>query len=105
MAVLPCIFVSHGAPTLLLDKGSTQDFLAGLGAMLPPPRAIVCISAHWETTSPRVTGAARPATIHDFYGFPEALYRMHYPAPGDPALATRIAKLLQEAGFAVDGCR
>ncbi|GMQ90073.1 MAG: class III extradiol ring-cleavage dioxygenase [Gammaproteobacteria bacterium] len=102
MSVLPGIFVSHGAPTLLLEKGPTQDFLAGLGAMLPPPRAIVCISAHWETTNPRVTGAARPDTIHDFYGFPDALYRMRYPAPGDPALAARIAKLLQEAGFEVD---
>ncbi|MEE8217058.1 MAG: dioxygenase, partial [Acidiferrobacterales bacterium] len=64
MDVLPGIFVSHGAPTLLLDKGPTPEFLAGLGPMLPPPRAIVCISAHWETTSPRVTGATRPATIH-----------------------------------------
>ena len=101
MDVLPGIFVSHGAPTLLLDKGPTPDFLAGLGPMLPPPRAIVCISAHWETTSPRVTGATRLATIHDFYGFPEALYRMHYPAPGDPALAEKIATLLREAEFTV----
>lgn len=98
----PVIFVSHGAPTLALEPGPTRGFLAELGAGLPRPRAILAVSAHWETAAPAVSTAARPETIHDFYGFPRALYEMRYPAPGAPELAQRVRELLGGAGISID---
>ncbi len=99
---IPALFVSHGAPTLVSDGVPARDFLAGLAAELPGPRAIVCVSAHWTTRRAAVSSTASPATIHDFYGFPEPLYELSYPAPGAPELAGRIAKLLGEAGIECD---
>lgn len=96
---LPSLFVSHGSPMLALSKTPARDFLAGLGAALPRPRAILVISAHWETRAPTLNAVARNATIHDFHGFPKPLYELHYPAPGDPALAQMIAGRLDDAGF------
>lgn len=96
---LPVVFVSHGSPMLVFEEIPARDFMAGLGRALPRPDAILCVSAHWESETPLVSGARRPETIHDFYGFPEALYRLRYPAPGAPALAARVRDLLQAAGF------
>ncbi len=96
----PVLFVSHGAPTLALEPGTTRGFLAELGRGLERPRAILVVSAHWETAAPAVSTAPQPETIHDFYGFPEELYRMQYPAPGAPDLAARAVQLLAEAGLA-----
>ena len=98
-AKMPTLFVSHGAPTLVTDPVPTRDFLLALGSELPRPRAIVCVSAHWDTPSPRVTGGAAPHTMYDFYGFPDALYEMTYPAPGAPELAAKAAQLLESAGL------
>lgn len=97
--IQPSLFVSHGSPMLALNKTPARDFLAGLAATLPRPRAILVISAHWETDTPMVNAVARNDTIHDFFGFPKALFDLSYPAPGDPALAERIAALLDDAGF------
>ncbi len=97
---LPAIFVSHGAPTLVFEDIPARHFMAGLAASLPRPEAILCISAHWETKRPAVSGAERPETVHDFYGFPDALYRLHYAAPGSPDLARRAAKLVK--GMEID---
>ncbi len=97
--MLPSLFVSHGAPTLALDPVPCHAFLRGLGADLGTPEAVLCVSAHWETAQPRVGAAPEPETIHDFHGFPEALYRLRYPAPGAPGLARRVAALLTGAGF------
>lgn len=99
MADLPSIFISHGAPDLLLHDLPASRFLRGLGARLPRPRAIVVASAHWTTAEPAVEGSAAPGTIHDFSGFAAELYACRYPAPGDPALAAGIAAALTRAGI------
>jgi len=95
----PPLFVSHGPPTLIDEAVACRDFLATLGRAIGTPRAILCVSAHWETDAPRLGAAARPETIHDFFGFPDALYRLRYAAPGSPDLARRAAELLGAAGF------
>ena len=89
----PLLFVSHGAPTEALDTDS--EYAAALRGFVDAarPRAIVVVSAHWQTRGPavRATGAARPGLIYDFGGFPPEMYRLTYPAPGDPALARELA--------------
>ena len=100
MSPLPTVFVSHGPPTLTLERHPVVDFLRGAAAGWAQPKAILCVSAHWETEAPAVSSAPAPATVHDFYGFPEPLYRLRYPAPGAPDLAARIAQLLGTGGFA-----
>lgn len=97
--MLPTIFVSHGAPTLALQDVPARRFLEQLGATLPRPRAIVAVTAHWETASACVGAAFHPATVHDFGRFDDRLFDISYPAPGDPALAGRVAGLLREAGL------
>ena len=99
---LPSLFVSHGAPLLAVAPGRAGNCLAALGAQLPRPAAIVVVSAHWETRRPAVTAVAQPVTIHDFHGFPAALYELRYPAPGAPGLAARVAQALETAGLETD---
>jgi len=94
----PALFVSHGAPTVLIADCPARDFFRQLGREIGRPEAIVSISAHWCTTEPRVSGNPRPDTIHDFGGFPAELYELAYPAPGDPKLAGRISALLHDQG-------
>ncbi len=96
----PVAFVSHGAPSLALDAGDpTYAFLTGFGRALGKPRAVLCISAHWDTMQPALTAVDAPATIHDFFGFPEPLYALRYPAPGAPWLALRARELLAAIGL------
>ena len=102
MSALPTIFLSHGSPMLALQDTPARRFLQGLGKSLARPQAIVVVSAHWETRgAPAVSLASHPKTIHDFGGFPRALFEMRYPAPGAPAAAERAAALLAGAGFDV----
>jgi 4,5-DOPA dioxygenase extradiol len=102
MAPSPALFVSHGSPMLALQDSPARRFLEGLGASLPRPKAILAVSAHWETAGgPAVSLAAQPETIHDFGGFPRALFEMRYPAPGAPDVAERAAALLEAASIPV----
>ncbi len=106
--MLPALFLSHGSPMTALTDSPARDFLLGLGATLPEtPSAILVISAHWETDRPALNAVVRNETIYDFYGFPEALSRLRYEAPGAPALAGEIAGALRAAGFdaAIDNAR
>jgi 4,5-DOPA dioxygenase extradiol len=97
--MFPALFVSHGAPTFPLSDAPARFFLEGLGQQLPEqPRAILVVSAHWETSVPSVTTSPINATIHDFHGFPAELYEIQYPAPGAAWLAERVADLLEGAG-------
>ncbi|MDA1090196.1 MAG: class III extradiol ring-cleavage dioxygenase [Proteobacteria bacterium] len=95
----PSVFVSHGAPTIVLEDSPALTFWRNLGKQLGRPRSVLCISAHWGTDAPMVSAAADPETIHDFYGFPEALYQLSYPAPGAPDLARHAAELLSNANL------
>lgn len=105
--MLPSVFVSHGSPMHALQPGAAGDAWKALAQRLPRPRAILISSAHWETNLPMLTGSEKPETIHDFYNFPEPLYRLRYPSPGAPEIAQRAQQLLKDAGFTagIDGCR
>jgi 4,5-DOPA dioxygenase extradiol len=107
MTRLPTLFLSHGSPMHAIEPGAAGAAWASLGKTLPRPRAVLMASAHWETSLAMVTGNPRPATIHDFGGFPSELYKLAYPAPGAPEIATRAVALLKAAGITagVDGCR
>jgi 4,5-DOPA dioxygenase extradiol len=98
----PVLFVGHGSPmNAIADNEWSRGFRA-LGSLLPGLRAILAISAHWYVPGTRLTDDANPRTIHDFWGFPQALYEIRYPAPGDPGLAERVAGLLAAAHAATD---
>ena len=107
MKALPSVFLSHCSPMHALQPGAAGEASKALGQRLPRPRAIVIASAHWETNLPMLTGSEKPETIHDFYNFPEPLYRLRYPVPGAPDVAQRAQALLKDAGFTagIDGCR
>jgi aromatic ring-opening dioxygenase catalytic subunit (LigB family) len=105
---LPTYFVSHGGGPWPWLEGDVRraygqleaSLQAMLGAVGPLPRAILMVTGHWETAEFAVSSGAAPGMIYDYGGFPEHTYHIRYPAPGDPALATRVAELLQGAGIA-----
>lgn len=96
---LPSLFVSHGSPMLAVEPGRTGPLLSQIGQHLPRPKAIVVVSPHWSTQTPRVGNLLKQKVIHDFGGFPSQLYALDYPAVGAPDLAERIVALLQDAGL------
>ncbi|HEY4039370.1 MAG TPA: class III extradiol ring-cleavage dioxygenase [Burkholderiaceae bacterium] len=104
---LPTLFVSHGSPMCALRTNPFAERWAALARELPRPHAILVASAHWETELPMVATAERPPTLHDFGGFPPALERIRYPAPGAPEMARTALSLLAAAGLpaSANGCR
>lgn len=104
---MPVLFVSHGSPMTAVEPGAAGATWSEVAHTLPRPRAILVASAHWETELPMLTGSPKPETIHDFGGFPQALYAIRYAAPGAPEVAAEAAELLKRAGITagVDGFR
>jgi 4,5-DOPA dioxygenase extradiol len=92
---MPVLFIGHGSPMNIVLKNGYTQCLTDLGKTMPTPRAILVISAHWLTDGTFVTCAPKPKTIYDFYGFPDELYRLTYPAPGSPADAQLITTLVK----------
>ena len=99
---MPAIFFGHGSPMNALEENRYTDVWRRLGSSVPRPRAILAISAHWTTRGTAITAMGAPKTIHDFGGFPQALFDMRYPAPGDPALAAAIAEKLKPLDVRLD---
>lgn len=101
---MPVLFLGHGSPMIALEENQFVKGFRDIVKNIPTPKAIVCISAHWETKGTFVTAMTTPSTIHDFGGFPQALHDVQYPAPGDPKLAHDIKNLIKstEIGLTLD---
>ncbi len=99
---MPVVFVSHGAPDALLKAADAVACWREIGEKLPRPAAVLVVSAHWQARSPTLSLSGAPETIHDFSGFPPALHRMQYPAPGAPALAEQAAAMIAAAGMTAE---
>jgi len=101
-APLPAVFFGHGSPMNALQRNRYTSAWEQFGLSTPRPRRILCISAHWYTRGTAVTAMPCPKTIHDFGGFPQALFDVQYSAPGDPLLASRVSNLLAETRVSAD---
>jgi 4,5-DOPA dioxygenase extradiol len=100
--VMPAVFIGHGSPMNALEPNRYTEAWKAFGASIPRPRAILAVSAHWFINATAVTAQAQPPTIHDFYGFPEELFAVEYPAPGDPAFAQEVADLVAPTWVGLD---
>jgi len=99
---MPVLFVGHGSPMNAIESNEFSRGWAEMGKQLPKPRAIICISAHWETRGTFVTAMDHPKTIHDFGGFPQKLFDVQYPAPGSPEIATQTKATISGALVGLD---
>ena len=99
---MPAIFFGHGNPMNALQRNDWTAAWATIGETIPRPRAVLCVSAHWYLPATLVTAMTAPRTIHDFGGFPQELYRVQYPARGDPELALRVQELLAPVSVGLD---
>lgn len=99
---MPVLFLGHGSPMIAIEENQFVTGFRDIVQKIPTPKAILCISAHWETRGTFVTAMSTPPTIHDFGGFPQALFNVQYPAPGNPELAQEIKNLVQSAEVGLD---
>jgi 4,5-DOPA dioxygenase extradiol len=102
MAQAPVFFISHGAPTFALEAGKLGARLTALGKELSGVKAVLVVSPHWQTDGVKIMANMSPKTLHDFGGFPRALYDLQYPAPGHLQFAVEASQLLVDAGFRVN---
>jgi 4,5-DOPA dioxygenase extradiol len=101
-ATMLALFIGHGNPMNAIEDTEFSRAWAEVALSLPKPKALLCVSAHWETAGTRVTAMEQPKTIHDFYGFPPALFEKRYPAPGSPDLARMVQGLVRTAAIELD---
>jgi 4,5-DOPA dioxygenase extradiol len=99
---MPVLFVGHGSPMNAIEENEFVQGWRNLGKNLPRPKAILVVSAHWETKGTYVTAVPKPQTIHDFGGFPKALYEVQYPAPGSPELAHETKRIITKTTVGLD---
>jgi 4,5-DOPA dioxygenase extradiol len=99
---MPVLFVGHGSPMNAIEENEFVEGWRNIGKTIPRPKAILCVSAHWETKGTFVTAVPRPQTIHDFGGFPKALYDVQYPAPGSPELARETKRTITKTVVGLD---
>ncbi|MGD0340489.1 MAG: 4,5-DOPA dioxygenase extradiol [Bacteroidales bacterium] len=99
---MPVLFVGHGSPMNAIEDNEFVDGWREAGRSLPKPKAILCVSAHWETKGTFITAMKKPATIHDFGGFPQELFEVQYPAQGSPELAKKVKSLITKTEVGLD---
>jgi 4,5-DOPA dioxygenase extradiol len=99
---MPVLFLGHGSPMNAIEENEFVDGFRNVVKEIPKPKAVLCVSAHWETAGTFVTAMAKPKTIHDFGGFPEQLFAVEYPAPGSPELAKEIKSFIKKTEIGLD---